>query len=152
MVGCLGWRGRARVSLGRLLVGGAWWTRPLPWYHRINHSHRTVTMHLYARPQLIYSQYSVKGTVSRDGFGFWWRVWLVLGRNRGRGHFSNFLWFSNDFITNKCISRGKCEFSLALDLTIDVINGQSPSRETIPLKFHLDKTKTFLYFVLHFLR
>ncbi len=28
----------------------------------------------------------VKGTVSRDGIGLWWHVWLVLGLNRGRGH------------------------------------------------------------------
>ncbi len=25
-----------------------------------------------------------KGTLSRDGLGFWWHVWLVLGQNRGR--------------------------------------------------------------------
>jgi hypothetical protein len=31
----------------------------------------------------------LKGTVSRDGFGFWWHVWLVLGRNRGRDHYFN---------------------------------------------------------------
>ncbi len=29
----------------------------------------------------------LKGT----GFGFWWHVWLVLGLNRGRGQFLNFL-------------------------------------------------------------
>jgi hypothetical protein len=33
----------------------------------------------------------VKGTVSRDGFGFWWHVRLVLGPNRGQGHFRKFL-------------------------------------------------------------
>jgi hypothetical protein len=37
---------------------------------------------------------NIKGTVSRDGFGFWWHVWLVLGLNRGWGHFLNFLDFS----------------------------------------------------------
>jgi hypothetical protein len=37
-------------------------------------------------------------TVSRDGFGFWWHVWLVLGLNRVRAQF--FL-CSNDFITQK---------------------------------------------------
>ncbi len=34
---------------------------------------------------------NVKGTVSRDGFGFWWHVWLVLGLNRGQGQFLNFI-------------------------------------------------------------
>jgi hypothetical protein len=29
--------------------------------------------------------------VSRNGFGFWWHVWLALGLNRGRGHFFNCL-------------------------------------------------------------
>ncbi len=29
----------------------------------------------------------IKGTISRDGFGFWWNVWLVFCLNRGRGHF-----------------------------------------------------------------
>ncbi len=33
----------------------------------------------------------IKGTVSRDGFGFDEIVWLVLSLNRGRGHFLNFL-------------------------------------------------------------
>ncbi len=33
---------------------------------------------------------NVKGTVSRDEFGFWWYVWLVLGLKRGRGHLSIF--------------------------------------------------------------
>jgi hypothetical protein len=32
----------------------------------------------------------VKGTVSQDGFGFWWHAWPVLGLNRGRGQFLNF--------------------------------------------------------------
>ncbi len=32
-----------------------------------------------------------KGTVSRDGFSFWWHVWLLLGLNRGRGQFLNIL-------------------------------------------------------------
>ncbi len=31
----------------------------------------------------------LKGTVSRDGFGFWWQVRLVLGLNRGRDHYFN---------------------------------------------------------------
>ncbi len=45
--------------------------------------------------------FSIKGTVSRDGFGFWCHVWLVLGLNRGQGHFLNFFscsvlkWFYN---------------------------------------------------------
>jgi hypothetical protein len=30
---------------------------------------------------------SFKGTVSQDGSGFWWHVWLFAGPNRGRGHF-----------------------------------------------------------------
>jgi hypothetical protein len=33
----------------------------------------------------------LKGTVSRDEFGFWWHVWLVLGLNRVRSQFLNFL-------------------------------------------------------------
>jgi hypothetical protein len=33
----------------------------------------------------------LKGTVPRDEFVFGWHVWLVLGLNRGWGHFSNFL-------------------------------------------------------------
>ncbi len=33
----------------------------------------------------------LKRTVSRDGFGFWWRVWLVRSLNRSRGHLLNFL-------------------------------------------------------------
>jgi len=40
-----------------------------------------------------------KGTVSWDGFAFWWNVWLVLGLNRGLGHFLLFScmlqWFYN---------------------------------------------------------
>ncbi len=32
-----------------------------------------------------------KGTVSRDGFCFWWHVWIVFGLIRvGRGHFLKF--------------------------------------------------------------
>ncbi len=31
-----------------------------------------------------------KGTVSRDKFGFWWNVWLVLGLNRGLGQYKLF--------------------------------------------------------------
>jgi hypothetical protein len=37
-----------------------------------------------------------KWIVSRDGFGFWWHMWFVLGQNRGHGQFKNFLlleWF-----------------------------------------------------------
>ncbi len=34
----------------------------------------------------------LKGTVSRDGFGCWWYVWLFLGK---------FFWCSNDFLTQK---------------------------------------------------
>jgi hypothetical protein len=44
---------------------------------------------------------SSKGTVSRDGFGFWLQVWLVLGLNRGWIHFLKFFWCSNDFITQE---------------------------------------------------
>ncbi len=33
----------------------------------------------------------LKRTVSRDGFGFWWHVWLALGQNRRRGDFFKFL-------------------------------------------------------------
>ncbi len=33
---------------------------------------------------------TVKGTVSRDDFGFWEHAWSVLGPNRGRGQFLNF--------------------------------------------------------------
>ncbi len=32
-----------------------------------------------------------EGSVSRDGFCFGRHVWLVLGLNRGRGQFLNFL-------------------------------------------------------------
>ncbi len=32
-----------------------------------------------------------KGTVPRDAFGFWGHAWWVLGLNRGRDHFLNFL-------------------------------------------------------------
>ena len=45
-----------------------------------------------------------KGTVSRDGFGFWWHVWIVLGLNRGAGPFLKFFRCSNEFILQKCIS------------------------------------------------
>jgi hypothetical protein len=38
--------------------------------------------------------------------------WLVLGLNRVRGHFL-FFWCYIDFITQKGISRGYCEFALA---------------------------------------
>ncbi len=44
-----------------------------------------------------------KGTVSRNGFGFWWHVCLVLGFSRGRRHFVNFLGCSNIFITQKVV-------------------------------------------------
>ncbi len=30
---------------------------------------------------------TLKGIVSRDGFGFWWHARFVLGQNRGRGQF-----------------------------------------------------------------
>ncbi len=43
----------------------------------------------------------LKGTVSRDGFGFWWCVWLVLGLNRGRGPFFKYFSCSINFITQK---------------------------------------------------
>jgi hypothetical protein len=32
-----------------------------------------------------------KGTVARDGFGFWWHECSVQGLNRGRGQFLYFL-------------------------------------------------------------
>ncbi len=47
----------------------------------------------------------LKGTVSWGGFGFWWHVWLVLGLNRGRGHFFNFLGAPMILYWQKCISR-----------------------------------------------
>ncbi len=64
----------------------------------------------------------IEGTVSRDGFGFWWQ-WLVLGLNRGRGHFK------------------KCSRPLfSLELTIHQIytyipchQKPNPSREAVPL-------------------
>jgi hypothetical protein len=42
--------------------------------------------------QLIATYYFIifKGTVSRDGFGFLWHVWLVLSLNGGHGQFLNF--------------------------------------------------------------
>ncbi len=46
------------------------------------------------------SQSALKGTLSRDGFGFWWHVWLILGLNRGQGHFFFFM-CSIDFIFQK---------------------------------------------------
>jgi hypothetical protein len=42
----------------------------------------------------------LKATVSRDGFGVWWHIWLVLGLSRGRVRFLNFLGV-NDFIAQK---------------------------------------------------
>jgi hypothetical protein len=33
------------------------------------------------------AKYKFEGTVSRDGFGLRWHVWLVLGLDRGRGNF-----------------------------------------------------------------
>jgi hypothetical protein len=36
-------------------------------------------------------KHNIKGTVSRDVFGFWCHIWLVLGLNRGLGHFKKFL-------------------------------------------------------------
>ncbi len=39
-----------------------------------------------------------KGTVSRDGFGFWWHAWSAQGLNRGRGQFLNLLGAPNDFM------------------------------------------------------
>ncbi len=47
-----------------------------------------------------------KRTVSRDGFGFWGHVWLVLDRNWGRGKFLNFLAAQMILKLKKCISRG----------------------------------------------
>ncbi len=35
--------------------------------------------------------FDLKGTVSRDGFDFWWHIWLVLVLNRGLGPFLIFL-------------------------------------------------------------
>ena len=47
-----------------------------------------------------------KGNVSRDGFGFWWHVWLVLGLNRRRGHFGKFFFSClKDFLTQKVLMR-----------------------------------------------
>ncbi len=51
-----------------------------------------------------------KGTVSWDGFGFWWHAWLVLGLHR----------CSNDFILqNTCHQK------------------RNPSRETVPLNYDI---------------
>jgi hypothetical protein len=41
-----------------------------------------------------------KGTVSRDGFGIRGHVWLVLGLNKGLGHFFKFVCCSNDLYLN----------------------------------------------------
>ncbi len=48
----------------------------------------------------------LKGTVSGDGFGFWWHVWLVLGLTRGRGQFLNFLGAPMILERKKVYSRG----------------------------------------------
>jgi hypothetical protein len=48
------------------------------------------TSHLVKSLQLCLVQI-VKGAVSRDGFGFRFHVWLVLGLNTGRGRFLNVL-------------------------------------------------------------
>ncbi len=47
----------------------------------------------------IYKYNELKGTVSRDGFGFWWYARSVLGLNRGHGRIFQFFRCSNDFIT-----------------------------------------------------
>ncbi len=44
----------------------------------------------------------IKGTVSRDRFGFRWHVWLVQGLNRGRGQFLN-LYLDKWFYNSKCV-------------------------------------------------
>ncbi len=46
------------------------------------------TFSAHENPSIPHSLSYAKGTVSRDGFGFWWHAWwLVLGLNRGWGHF-----------------------------------------------------------------
>ncbi len=45
------------------------------------------------------------GTASRGGFDFWWRVFIILGLNRGRGHFLNLLGARMILKRKKCISR-----------------------------------------------
>jgi hypothetical protein len=47
--------------------------------------------------------YSFKGTVLRDGFGFWWHAWSVIGLNWGRGQFLNFFRYSKDFMCIKSV-------------------------------------------------
>ncbi len=42
-----------------------------------------------------------KGTVLRDGSGFWWHVWLVLSLNWGRGNFFIFFKVLQWFIMQK---------------------------------------------------
>jgi hypothetical protein len=46
---------------------------------------------------LLFMIAEIKGTVSRDGFGFDEIVCLVLGPKRGRGHFFKFFFCSTDF-------------------------------------------------------
>ncbi len=50
------------------------------------------------------------GTVLWDKFGLWWNVWLVLGLNRGRGHFLNFWGDLMILQRKKCISCCSGEF------------------------------------------
>jgi hypothetical protein len=45
-----------------------------------------------------------------DMYGYW----LVLGLNRGSGQFLNFLAAQTIFQLKKCISRGYCEFAMAM--------------------------------------
>ncbi len=59
--------------------------------------HRLIRMWSWSMSRSTFSEF--KGTVSRDGFDFWWHVWLVLGQHRGRGHFFIFLSCSNEFTT-----------------------------------------------------
>jgi hypothetical protein len=49
---------------------------------------------------IVHTGHFLKETVSRDGFGFWWHVWLLLelqGLNRGRGQFWNFNRYSANY-------------------------------------------------------
>ncbi len=75
-----------------------------------------------------------KGTVSRDGYGFWWHVWLVLGPKKSK----RTLTARNTLLQYKIIGAPKnCKKNwprppfLGLELTIQ--KPPNPSRGTVPL-------------------
>jgi hypothetical protein len=84
------------------------------WAARLGGSHRLAQL-LTGRAQPLHKNTWVKGTVSRDGFGFWWHLWLILGLNRWRGHFKFFYNFKNGSVFY---------FGLKLKLTIPIIKSQ----------------------------